>query len=141
MVSADECGRSLRGTAALLNRRAEGVAAFDVSEAGFWRSFSAIFLTLPAYVVAVALERHSLGLDGTGTLLFADLGLALRVAVAQLARFGALPIVMVVIARRCGWGDRYVPFVVVTNWIGVFGSLVLAVPGLLFLLGLETAAL
>ena len=27
MVSADECGRSLRGMAALLNRRPDGVAA------------------------------------------------------------------------------------------------------------------
>ena len=31
----------------LLNRRAEGLRAFDMSERGFWRSFAAIWLTLP----------------------------------------------------------------------------------------------
>lgn len=140
MISADECGRSLRGTAALLSRRAEGLAAFDLSEAGFWRSFGAILLTLPAYVVELALERHQLGLP-TGSLLFSDAGLALRVGLEHVASFVAMPLAMIVVARRAGWSDRYVPFVVVTNWIGVFGSFVFALPGLLYLLGLETAAL
>ena len=141
MVSADECGRSLRGTAALLNRRADGLAAFDLSERGFWRSFGAILLTLPAYVVALALARHRLGLDVGGAFLFADPGLALRIALEQVASFLAMPLAMIPLARRFGWSERYVPFVIVTNWIGVFGALLLALPGLLFLLGLETAGL
>jgi hypothetical protein len=139
MVSADEFGRSLRGTAALLNRRADGVAAFDTSIEGFWRSFWAIGLTLPAYVVALALERHRLGLDAAA--LFADPGLLLRVAVAQVASFVAMPLAMIPIARRLGWEAGYVPYVVVTNWIGVFGSFVLSLPGLLYLTGFETAPL
>lgn len=141
MVSADECGRSLRGMAALLNRRADGVAAFDTSEAGFWRSFGAIFLTLPAFVVAVGLERHRLGLDIAGAALFTDLGLALRVAVAQIASFVAMPIAMILVARRFGLGRGYVAYVVVSNWVGVFGSFMLSLPGLLFLMGFETAPL
>jgi hypothetical protein len=141
MVSADECGRSLRGMAALLNRRPDGVAAFDTSEAGFWRSFSAIFLTLPAYVVAVGLERHRLGLDITGTALFSDPALALRVALAQIASFVAMPLAMIWVARRFGLQRGYVPYVVVSNWVGVFGSFMLSLPGLLFLMGFESAPL
>ena len=141
MVSADEFGRSLRGTAALLNRRPEGLAAFNVSEAGFWRSFAAILLTLPAYIVALALERHRLGLDAGGAFLFSDPGLAVRLAAGQVASFVAMPLAMIPIARRFGWGERYVPFVVVMNWAGVFGSLLLALPGVLYLVGFETAGL
>jgi hypothetical protein len=141
MVSADECGRSLRGMAALLNRKEEGVAAFDTSEAGFWRSFAAIGLTLPAYIVALGLERHRLGLDITGAALFADPSLAFRVAVAQVASFVAMPLAMIAVARRFGLGAGYVPYVVVSNWVGVFGSFMLSLPGLLFLMGFETAPL
>jgi hypothetical protein len=35
IVTADEVTRSLRGAAALLNRRAEGLKAFDFTEAAF----------------------------------------------------------------------------------------------------------
>jgi hypothetical protein len=139
MVTADDCSRSFRGTTAFLSRRAEGLAAFELTEAGFWKSFWALGLTLPAYIVAVALERNRLGLaDG---ILFGDAGLAVRVAIAHIGGFLAMPVVMIFVARSFGLGRGYVPFVIVTNWIGVFGMLVLAMPGLLFLTGFETASL
>lgn len=137
MVTADELGRSLRGSAALLGRRPEGVKAFEISARGFWRSFAAVALTLPAYVVALALLRRRLGLDEVGRGLFEDPGLALLVAAGHLLGFLALPVAMIFVARRLGLGARYVPFVIVTNWVQVFGSLALAVPGTLLLLGWE----
>ena len=57
IVTADEVHRSFRGTVDLLHNRAEGLQAFDMSEEGFWHSFAAIFLTIPAYVVSLAVER------------------------------------------------------------------------------------
>jgi hypothetical protein len=63
------------------------------------------------------------------------------VALAQIASFVAMPIAMIVIARRFGLGRGYVPYVVVSNWVGVFGSFMLSLPGLLFLMGYETAPL
>ena len=57
IVTADEVNRSFRGTLDLLNSRAEGLKSFDMSERGFWRSFTALWLTLPAYVVSLAFER------------------------------------------------------------------------------------
>ena len=62
IVTADEVNRSFRGTLDLLNSRAEGLQSFDMSERGFWHSFAAIWLTLPAYVVSLAFERLRLGL-------------------------------------------------------------------------------
>jgi hypothetical protein len=132
ILTADDLGRSLRGTADLLNRRREGVAAFDVSEAGFWRSFGAIWLTLPAYVVTLALEQRQAGPGGS---LFADPGVAFLVGAAQVASFLVLPLIMIAVCRRLGLGRAYVPFVVVTNWLSAFAALVLAVPGILVLVG------
>ena len=42
IVTAEEVNRSFRGAVDLLNRRVEGLEAFDMSETGFWRSFAAI---------------------------------------------------------------------------------------------------
>lgn len=139
MTTVEALGRSLRGTAALLNRRGEeALLAFDLTLDGFWTSFRALALTAPAYVVALALERRRLGSEGA---LFDDPTLALIMLVAHGATLLALPLAMIPIARRASWSERYVPFVVVTNWLQVFGSLLLSGPGLLYVLGFESAAL
>ena len=135
IVTADDVTRSLRGTAALLNRRADGLRSFDFSEAGFWHSFGAIVLTLPAFVVTLALERRRLGLALPGRSLVDDNGLLALVALAHVAAFLALPVAMIWIVRRLELQRRYVPFVIVTNWISVVGLMVLSVPALLLLLG------
>lgn len=135
IVTADEVVRSLRGTAALLNRRAEALRAFDFSETGFWHSFGAVVLTLPAFVVTLALERRRLGLALPGRSLLEDHGLVALVALAHVAAFVALPVAMIWIARRLGLGRRYVPFVIVANWTSVVALSVLSVPAILLLLG------
>lgn len=139
MVTADEFGRSLRGVSALVQRRAEGLLSFDMSLDGFRRSFGAVGLTLPAYVVTLALARQEAGLPFFGWL---DApALALIMAFGQVASFLALPLAMIPLARRFGWGGVYVPFVIVANWFWVFGALALAVPGILHLTGIETTSL
>lgn len=141
MVSAEEFGRSLRGTAALMGRDRDALAAFDTSLKGFVRSFAAIVWTLPAFVVSVGLARRAAGLDVEGAALFEDPWMTAVVGAAHLATFLAMPIAMVVIALALSLGPRYVPFVVATNWISVFGSLILAAPGALLLMGFETVPL
>ena len=140
MVSADEFSRSFRGISAFLNWRADGLRLFEISLPAFRRSFEAIGLTLPAYVVELALLRRDLGLAQTGGL-FADTGLAVQVACAHVLAFLALPVAMIFVARRLDLGHRYVPFVIVTNWLQVFASYALAVPGALLVMGWETPAL
>ena len=138
MVTAEEFGRSFRGAAAMLNRRPDALSQFEISLPAFWRSFAAVTLTIPAYVVDLALTRQRRGLDG---LLFDDAGLAAMVGVGHLAGFLAIPVAMIAVARRFDLGGRYVPYVIVTNWIAAFASYGLAAPWALLLLGLETPAL
>jgi hypothetical protein len=135
IVTADEVNRSFRGTLDLLNSRAEGLKAFDMSEHGFWRSFTALWLTLPAYVVSLAFERLRLGLLQPDHSLLDNLWVDLVVAVGHVAGFLALPVAMIWIARWFRLEKAYVPFVIVTNWISVIGVLVLSVPAMLMLLG------
>jgi hypothetical protein len=141
IVTADEVNRSFRGALDLLNSRVEGLKAFDMSEHGFWRSFAAIWLTLPAYVVSLAFERLRLGLIQPDRTLLDSLWIDLVVALGHVASFAALPVAMIWIARTFRLTDRYVPFVIVTNWITVLGLLVLSVPAMLLLLGWATPAL
>lgn len=138
IVTAEEVGRSLRGTVALLNRQVDGLRAFDMSERGFWGSFGAILLTLPAFVVWLALERARTGHLGDGTPLIDLSWSTFVVLLGHVATFAALPLAMIVVARRLGLGCRYVPFVIVTNWILVLKAAVLSVPWMLLLLGWAT---
>jgi hypothetical protein len=135
IVTADEVNRSLRGTLDLLNRRVEGLSAFDMSERGFWRSFGAIWLTLPAYIVSLAFERLRLGVLQPDRALLDSVGLDLLVGLCHLASFVALPIAMIWVTRALRLTDRYVPFVIVTNWINVIGLLALSIPAILLLVG------
>src|SRR6478735_5509640 len=62
LITADEIARSLSGSLKLLNRDEEGLKAFEISIPAFWRSFGAILLTAPAFVVALADGRVEQGL-------------------------------------------------------------------------------
>jgi len=141
IVTADEVNRSFRGALDLLNRRVEGLKAFDMSEHGFWRSFAAIWLTLPAYIVSLAFERLRLGLVQPDRTLLDSLWIDAVVALGHVAGFVALPVAMIWITRTFRMTGRYVPFVIVTNWITVLGLLVLSVPAMLLLLGWATPSL
>ena len=141
IVTADDVVRSLRGTVALLNRRPDGLKSFDMTEKGFWHSFGAIWLALPAFVVVLAFERHRLGLLGPGAAVLDASPVTLAVAAGYIATFLVLPLGMIGIARRLGLGPRYVPFVIVTNWALAVGLTILSVPAALLLLGWATPSL
>ncbi|WP_414473293.1 hypothetical protein [Microvirga sp. M2] len=141
IVTAEEVNRSFRGTLELLHSRAEGLKSFDMSEQGFWRSFAAIWLTLPAYIVSLAFERLRLGLLQPDRSLLGNLWIDLVVALGHVASFVALPLAMIWVARRFHLTRAYVPFVIVTNWVTVVGLLLLSVPAMLLLLGWATPPL
>jgi hypothetical protein len=140
IVTADEVNRSFKGAIHLLNSRSEGLKSFDMSERGFWRSFAAIWLTLPAYIISLAIARMRLGAVPDGALLD-NLWVDAVVALGHVGGYIALPLTMIFIARSFRLSSRYVPFVIVTNWISVIGLLVLSVPAMLLLLGWATPSL
>ena len=141
MVTVQEVGRSLRGAAALVSRQPDALAAFDISPRGLTQSVTAFFMTIPAFVVAVALERRAMGLPVHGFAMFDHVRLLAQVGLAHLGSLAALQLAMMYVLRGGGLTARYVPFAIATNWIAVFGSLALALPAALFLMGLEPQGL
>lgn len=140
MLTADEVGRSLSGSLRLMNRDAKGIAAFEVSIPAFWRSFAAIVLTAPAFVVTLAEDRLEQGLppeDG----LFSSPGLVAHEALLAVAGWIAFPLVMIAVARRLGLGQRYVGYIIAWNWSSVLAAFVLAIPAGLHALGFATEGL
>jgi len=112
----------------------DGVRAFDTSISGFWRSFSAIIVIAPIYLVIL---RAELERTGRGAALGHDSDIGFYFS--QLASLGvdwlAWPIAMVFLARLLGLGERYAGYVVVYNWSTLLIASAYLLPALLFVVG------
>ena len=140
ILSADEIGRSLAGSYRLMSRDATGMKEFEISIAGFWRSFAAILLTAPAFVIALAEDRLRAGLPLEAGL-FADGGIVATQIAALLGGWLVFPLAMIAIVRRLGLGHRYIGYIVAWNWSVVLATMMLSVPQALHVLGLATTSL
>jgi hypothetical protein len=140
LLDANEVARSLRGTTALIQRRPEGIREFDISLHGFLRSFSAILLTLPAFVVLTQAMGHRTGADPHPVLL-SDPAVTVMAALAHVGMFLAAALTMIPVARRLGLTDRYVPFVVAANWAAAVKITLYALPQLLLVIDWATPGL
>lgn len=140
LLTADEVGRSLSGSLKLLNRNSEGLGHFEVSVDAFWRSFAAILLTAPAFVVSLAEDRLDVGLPAEAGL-FSAPDLVLHEAALLLGCWLAFPLVMIGVVQMLGLGHRYVQYVIAWNWSAVIAATLLAVPSAMHVLGLATSGL
>ncbi len=118
MPSLGELASALYGAWRLMRFDKGGMAWFDVSIAGFWRSFLAAAIVAPFYAVLIALE---LGARGDAF----DAGWAGVVsAAAYVATWAAFPIAAIFITRLLALSRRYVPLIVAYNWANVAQTLV-----------------
>ncbi|MFN3890976.1 MAG: hypothetical protein ACK4MV_11310 [Beijerinckiaceae bacterium] len=131
-----DAAESLKGALDLMQRRADGLSRFDLSPAGFRRSFAAIPLAIPAFIALVAANRAQEGLLTPGAFLFADLGPVWRAAVDFACIWAAPLLVAFWVASILDLRRRFLALVVVMNWTGVIAACFLALPSLLFALGL-----
>jgi len=114
MLPAVDVHRHLTGVWQMMTGRRDGIRLLDISIDGFWNSFYAIIVALPVMLSGWA----SLAADLTmgGGCASERFGLVLRMAVVD---FGAwvLPIVgLAFVAGMIGIRDRFVHYVVATNW-------------------------
>ena len=134
MLKADEVAHHLAGSLRLLNKDSAGLERFAVSIDAFWRSFLAVTLTAPAFILVIASDRVRLGLplqDG----LFSEPGIVAVRLVAACIAWLAFPLLMIGVCRALGLGHRYVGYIIVYNWSAVITTSVLAVPSGAFALG------
>ncbi len=119
MISIAEIRRSLTGAWQVLMGAPDAMSYFDTTIDGFWRSFRAIFVIAPMYVVISAVEfraaQASLApgetIDGTFYAFEQALSLALD--------WIALPLILAALAGFLAIRQTYAPFIVVRNWATV----------------------
>ncbi|MHA7774825.1 hypothetical protein [Roseibium sp. M-1] len=130
------------GSLLLLRNRPEGMALFDQSIPGFWRSFSVVMLLIPAYLAGGLAERKFMfaaneyhpDMFPDGAFWFAQMfGLA--------ADWLTLPLLLAALAIPLGVSHRYVPFVVARNWTSLLASTPYLIIYTLYILGIFGAEL
>ncbi|MEP6564923.1 MAG: transporter [Mesorhizobium sp.] len=113
MLSADETYASLTGAWRLMLGKADGLRLLDLSADGFWNSFFAIVVAMPALIVGWVGLANEIGDPNA----FAGrLGILIRLATVDLGSWVLPLIALAVVAPRVGIGDRFVHYVVASNW-------------------------
>jgi len=113
VVSGEEISSSLWGAWRLMFGKADGLRLLDLSADGFWNSFFAIVVALPAMVVGWVGIAGEIG-DPEAVAM--RLSLVVRLAVVDIGTW-VLPLVgLALVGRHAGIGDRFVHYVVASNW-------------------------
>ena len=139
MLDPDEVSRSLTGAWRLFLDKPEAMRFFDLSVGGFWRSFGAVILVAPAYVVSVMGQRHGILASMADSAQFPDLLYFVDRLAALLLSWVALPIVLAFLARPLGFAPTYSAFITARNWCAVLETIPFGVIALLFLIGAASA--
>lgn len=119
MPPADEIQRNVTAAWRIMMGRYELVRAYDFSADGFWNSFFAIVLCLPVLLTSWVPLANEMASPISS---FAErLSIVLRLAIVDLASWVLPLVVLGLLAGLIDVRDRFVPYVVVTNW----GSVIL----------------
>jgi hypothetical protein len=114
MPSAENIQLYLTGAWRMMLGKADGLRLLDLSADGFWNSFFAIVLALPALVVGWVGTANELSqLSGA---FGGKLSIVVRLAVIDLATWVLPLIALAAVASRAGIADRFVHLVVASNW-------------------------
>ena len=110
--------QSLQAAWRLACFEAKGLAQFNISVDGFWRSFFAAVVALPIYALAL-IPQLDQAADGTLFLIVESIHYA--------AAWIAFPLLMIPVARFLRLTPRYIPYIIAVNWTSVL-QLVLFLP-------------
>jgi len=134
MISVREALWSLQGSWLLLRNRPEGLAWFDLSIGGFWRSFGAIAFIIPMFwLSSMAEQKLILTESDVSPEALAETYFWVSRFFALGLDWVALPLLLAALAGPIGISQGYAPFIAVRNWTSLFISIPYAVVALLFL--------
>lgn len=114
MPSADYVQQSLSGAARLMAGKKDGVRYLDITADGFWTSFFAIVVALPAMTVGWVTLANELAFQGDG--IGSRLSIVLRLATIDVLAWIVPLAAFALLARPAGIAHRFVHFVVASNW-------------------------
>lgn len=139
-LAAEDVTRSLRGSWRLMTQGADALQELDLTRDGFWRSFLAFALMLPASIAILAAVRLLAGLPNSAGL-FTSPALVMAVIAAQLLAVLAVPALLIALAPNLAHAPRFTSFVIAWNWAGIVSASLMAVPAAVFAIGWSTPEL
>ncbi|WP_011579737.1 MULTISPECIES: hypothetical protein [Chelativorans] len=120
--------------------RADGLKMLDLSADGFWNSFFAILVALPPLIVGWVGFVNGVP-DAYAISVGERFGLVVRLFVTDIGAW-VLPLALLAaFAKPAGVADRFVHYVVASNWASALFAWVMLVPGLLRLFVPDAAEL
>ena len=113
MITPGEVSRGIFGAWLLARFNANGITLFDNSVEGFWRSFWAAAIVLPAYAILLTLRYSGATFGvGAGTVFFVQ-------SIAYVVDWMAFPFAMFYIAQMFKRDQWYCRYIAAYNWAAV----------------------
>ena len=129
MPSGEQIQQYLTGAWRLMLGKADGLKLLDISADGFWNSFYAMLIALPALVVGWVGFANDLSTLGDG--FDGRLSIVLRLATIDLAAWVVPLLVLAAVAKPAGIADRFVHLVVASNWASALIAWIMLPPALI----------
>ncbi|HEY6632108.1 MAG TPA: transporter [Rhizobiaceae bacterium] len=129
MPSTENIQLYLTGAWRMMMGKPDGLRLLDLSADGFWNSFFAIVVALPALVVGWV--RTANELSQFSDVYGSKLSVVVRLAAIDLGTWVLPLIALAAVASRAGIGDRFVHFVVASNWASALIVWIMLPPALL----------
>lgn len=117
MPPSEDIQQYLVGAWRLMTGRRDGLAMLDLSADGFWNSFFAIVVALPALIVGWVGTANELSADPIASA--SRFSYLLRLALVDLGSWIVPLVALALAAPLAGLRDRFVHYVVATNWASV----------------------
>lgn len=114
MPSGAEIQQYLHAAWRLMLGHEDGLRELDLSADGFWNSFYAMVVSVPA--LAVGWVTASNAANGPGSVLAERLSYVVRLAGIDAIAWVAPLLALALVARPAGIAHRFVPYVVASNW-------------------------
>jgi hypothetical protein len=106
-----EVQTAVTGTLRLAVGDRRGLALFDTSIDGFWRSFRAAVICYPLYLLLVCFRVTAAKWEASGVA-----PILLVETIAYVITWVAFPLLILPVARQFRRGDRFLAFMVAYNW-------------------------
>jgi hypothetical protein len=128
-----EVTRSIHGAWRIARMDPGALKFFDLSIDGFWRSFIALLIVAPFYIMFLILNHgNQPGLElPTGPVVSTEFYVTVKL-IAYIIGWLAFPLIMVPISRLLDLSQNYVAYVIVWNWSNVLVMAVILPTVLMF---------
>ena len=114
MPSSSDIQQYLLGSWRMMNGKADGIRLLDITADGFWNSFSAILVALPALIAGWVVLTNSVA--PAAVPLATRLSIMLRLATVDIGAWVVPVIAFMAAARPAGLSDKVAQYVISSNW-------------------------